>query len=59
MDELERELRAYTERPDAMSLRLDWDRDYGMDKRTGWSVHLNGVCVVQFADDPRDVDLRA
>lgn len=34
---------------DWKSWRLDFDTDYGIDRRTGWSVHVNGCCLVQFA----------
>ena len=29
------------------SLRIDYDVDYGIDKRTGWSIHWDRLCVVQ------------
>jgi len=31
-----------------MNWQLNWDRDYGMDKRTGWSIALEGVLVCEF-----------
>lgn len=31
-------------------IRLDFDAAYGPEKRTGWSVHVDGACLVQFAD---------
>lgn len=30
------------------SLRIEYDTDYGIDKRTGWSATVDGVVVVQF-----------
>jgi hypothetical protein len=30
------------------SFRLDFDRDYGIDRRTGWSISVNGGCLVMF-----------
>jgi hypothetical protein len=30
------------------SLRIHWDKDYGINKRTGWSVSVNGHFVVEF-----------
>ena len=30
------------------SFRLGYDRDYGIDRRSGWSVVVDGVVVVQF-----------
>ena len=32
------------------SLTIDFDTAYGIDKRTGWSIAINGCYVVQFAD---------
>jgi hypothetical protein len=32
--------------------RLEFDRDYGIDRLTGWSVTVNGVVRVQFAPGP-------
>lgn len=29
-------------------LSVAWDRDYGIDHRIGWSVHIDGICYVQF-----------
>ena len=29
------------------NFRLEFDRDYGIDKRTGWSIVVNGCFVVQ------------
>jgi hypothetical protein len=29
-------------------LRIDYDRDYGIDRQTGWSVAINGVYLVQY-----------
>lgn len=31
---------------------LDYDTDYGFDKRTGWSVVIDGVVLSQFAETP-------
>lgn len=31
------------------TFRLDYDKEYGADLRTGWSVSVDGVVVVQFA----------
>lgn len=28
------------------NLRVDWDIDYGIDRRTGWSIHYDGTCLV-------------
>lgn len=32
--------------------RLDYDPDYGIDHRTGWTVHYDGCVLVQFAKGP-------
>lgn len=32
--------------------RLDFDPDYGIDHRRGWSVHYDGTCLVQFGRGP-------
>lgn len=37
---------------DHYDVTLAFDRDYGMDKRTGWSVTVDGRVLVEFADDP-------
>jgi hypothetical protein len=29
------------------SLQIDYDTDYGIDHRSGWSVHINGICYVE------------
>ena len=29
-------------------IRLHYDRDYGIDRRGGWSLSINGSFVVQF-----------
>lgn len=34
------------------SFRLEYDSDYGIDHRSGWSVVVEGSVVVQFADNP-------
>ena len=31
-----------------MNLKIEYDKDYGIDKRTGWSIAINGWYVVQF-----------
>jgi hypothetical protein len=36
------------------SFGLDYDTDYGVKKRTGWSVHINGRVMVQFHPDPKE-----
>lgn len=28
--------------------RIMWDTNYGVDKRTGWSMSIDGVVLVQF-----------
>lgn len=28
------------------SLRIDWDTNYGIDHREGWSIHYDGSCLV-------------
>ncbi len=35
-----------------MTLRLDYDRDYGIDHRRGWSVAIDGSYYVQFWPEP-------
>jgi hypothetical protein len=37
---------------DHHDIRLEFDRDYGMSKRTGWSVSVDGSVLVEFASDP-------
>lgn len=32
--------------------RLDYDPDYGIDHRSGWTVHYDGCVLVQFARGP-------
>lgn len=32
------------------SFRLEYDVDYGIDRKSGWSVVIGGSVVVQFAD---------
>ena len=34
------------------SFRLDYDTNYGIDNKRGWSVHINGMCHVQFWPEP-------
>lgn len=34
-------------------LGLDFDRGYGLDRRTGWSAIVDGRVVVQFVSLPR------
>ena len=29
------------------SFAIEWDKDYGIDKRTGWTVKLDGAVLVQ------------
>jgi len=29
------------------SLRLEWDREYGIDKRRGWTITYDGCVLVQ------------
>lgn len=41
------------------SLRLDYDTNYGIDNRRGWSVHVNGICYVEFWREPITAILRA
>lgn len=36
------------------SFRLEYDVDYGIDRKTGWSVVIDGSVVVQFADTPEE-----
>lgn len=36
------------------SFQLHYNVDYGIDRRTGWSVVVNGSVVVQFFDDPAE-----
>lgn len=31
---------------------LEFDRDYGISHRTGWSVIYNGCVIVQFQSNP-------
>jgi hypothetical protein len=38
---------------------LSYDRDYGIDKRRGWSVCINGVVQSQFADSPQEAVMQA
>lgn len=33
-------------------LRIEFDTDYGIDKKTGWSVTMDGAVVIQFAPTP-------
>jgi len=35
---------------------LQWDRDYGIDKRTGWTALHRGRVLVQFVSLPRAVE---
>ena len=35
---------------------LQWDRDYGIDKRTGWTAIHTGRVLVQFASLPRAIE---
>lgn len=37
------------------STGLQWDRDYGMYKRTGWTALYRGSVIVQFVSLPRAV----
>ena len=30
------------------SVRVDFDRDYGIENRTGWSLSVNGSYLLQF-----------
>lgn len=41
------------------SLRLDYDTHYGILNRCGWSVHINGICYVQFWPGPIEAILWA
>jgi hypothetical protein len=34
------------------SFQLQYDVDYGISRRSGWSVVINGSVIVQFADGP-------
>ena len=29
------------------SLAIEWDRDYGVDRRSGWTVKVNGCVLAQ------------
>lgn len=37
------------------SFRLEWDRDYGIDRRSGWTACVNGSVIVQLTTLPRAV----
>lgn len=42
------------------TFRLEFDTDYGINKRTGWTVCINAHCLVQFAATaPRAICLAA
>jgi hypothetical protein len=30
------------------NLKVTYDRDYGIDRRRGWSVSYDGICLVEF-----------
>lgn len=30
-------------------IKLEWDHSYGIDKRSGWTVTINGCVVVQLS----------
>lgn len=30
------------------SLEIGWDREYGCDKKSGWTIFVDGSCLVQF-----------
>jgi len=34
------------------SFRVEWDRNYGIDHRSGWSVAINGIVYVEFHRNP-------
>jgi hypothetical protein len=34
------------------SFNLEFNRDYGIDRRTGWTVVIDGIVHVQFARGP-------
>lgn len=34
------------------TVRLEFDRDYGTSKRTGWSVSIDGIVRCEFASGP-------
>lgn len=35
--------------PPIQSFALEWDRAYGIDRRSGWTVKIDGRVIVQFA----------
>lgn len=37
-----------------LGFRLEYDVDYGIDRRSGWSVTVNGIVHVQFASSPEE-----
>lgn len=37
-----------------LGFRLEYDVDYGIDRRAGWSVTVNGSVIVQFAPSPEE-----
>lgn len=37
-----------------LGFRLEYDVDYGIDRRSGWSVTVNGSVIVQFAPSPEE-----
>lgn len=36
------------------NFQLEWDTDYGIDKREGWSLTIDGEVVCQFEDSPQN-----
>lgn len=37
-----------------VSVRFEYNYEFGDDKRSGWSIHVDGCVIVQFANSPEE-----